>query len=261
MPSAITREAGPRPGAETIDLQEGNSHGILLLHGFGDTPQTLALLSRHLHDHGFDVKAPLLPGHGTSVGAFMESRRKDWLACARQELATLQETHLCVSIAGLSMGGAIAAVLAAENPDISSLVLIAPYLDVSAFQRFASASHWLWGPIAGVRKSSNPRSILNPDERAKNLGYGVYTGRLLYELWRLASQGRRALGHITVPTLLLQSRADPRIPPAVAERALAALAAREKKLQWIEGGGHIITVDYGRDKVFDEVTRWIKKEC
>ena len=33
--------------------------------------------------------------------------------------------------------------------------------------------------------------------------------------------------------------------------------AREKKLEWIEGGGHIITVDYGRDKVFEEVANWI----
>jgi carboxylesterase len=257
MSWASTSEAGIRSGAETIDLQEGNSHGILLLHGFGDTPQTLSLLSRYLNDNGFDVKAPLLPGHGTSVNAFMQSRRKDWLACARQELAMLTATHESVSIAGLSMGGAIAAILAAENPFLKSLVLIAPYLDVSAFQRFASASHWLWGPLAGVRKSSSPRSILNPEERAKNLGYGVYTGRLLYELWRLASEGRRALGRISVPTLLLQSREDPRIPPEVAERAFATLGTREKKLEWIEGGGHIITVDYGRDKVFEEVANWI----
>ena len=157
----------------------------------------------------------------------------------------------------------MAAILAAENPEICSLVLIAPYLDVSAFQRFASASYWLWGPLAGVRKSTSPRSILNPEERAKNLGYGVYTGRLLYELWRLASQGRRALSNVTAPTLLLQSKADPRIPPVVAERAMNALGAREKKLEWVEGGGHIITVDYGCDKVFDEVTKWMKAnaEC
>lgn len=261
MPSATTGDAGVRSGAETIDMQEGNSHGILLLHGFGDTPQTLRLLCHHLFEQGFDVKAPLLPGHGTSVSSFMQSRRRDWLACARQDLKSLQATHDRVSVAGLSMGGAIAAILAAENPQLCALVLIAPYLDVSAFQRFASASHWIWGPIAGVRKSSSPRSILNPEERAKNLGYGVYTGRLLYELWRLATQGRRALGRISIPTLLLQSKADPRIPPAIAERALDALGARDKKLEWIEGGGHIITVDYGRDKVFEAVASWMKKSC
>jgi carboxylesterase len=262
MSSASTAAAGTKPGAETIDLQEGNSHGILLLHGFGDTPQTLGLLARHLHDAGFDVKAPLLPGHGRSVDAFMTSTRREWLACGREELARMRKNHRSVSIGGLSMGGAIAAILAAESTeatDIESLVLIAPYLDMPVTARIASATHWIWGRAAGVRKSTSPRSILDPEERKKNLGYGAYTGRLLYELWRIAAQARRALRDVTVPTLLIQSKADPRIAPSVAERAFATLPATEKKLSWAEGGGHIITVDFGREKVFDEITGWIVK--
>lgn len=257
MTSAFIRNAGTIPGAETIDMQEGNPAGILLLHGFGDTPQTLGLLARHLHDSGLDVRAPLLPGHGTSVGQFLQSRRAEWLACAREELAQLRANHASVAVVGLSMGGALAVILAAEVPEITSLTLIAPYLDMPVKARIASASYWIWDGAGGARKSSSPRSILDPEERAKNLGYGVYSGRLLYELWRLAAQARQSLSRVTVPTLLIQSRADPRIAPAVAERAFAALGSEEKKLVWAEGGGHIITVDYGREKVFDEVKSWI----
>lgn len=244
-------------GAQTIDMQEGSPNGVLLLHGFGDTPQTLGLLARHLSASGYDVCAPLLPGHGRNVPAFLASRRSDWLVCARSEYARMRKSHETVSIAGLSMGGALAAILAAENDDVASLVLISPYLAMPASHRIASALHWVWGPIAGPRRSSNPRSILDPAEREKNLGYGVYSGRLLYELWRLAAQARRSLAGITAPTLLLQSRADPRIAPAVAEAAIAHIGAREKRLVWAEGGGHIITVDYGRDRVFEEVESWI----
>lgn len=257
MPSGLTTDAGTIAGAETIDMQEGNIHGILLLHGFGDTPQTLGLLASHLHYAGFDVRAPLLPGHGRNFEAFAGSRRADWLACAREELTHMRETHEAVSLAGLSMGGALAAILASESPELSALVLLAPYLDMPATHKIASASHWIWGSVAGVRKSTSQRSILNPEERAKNLGYGVYSGRLLFELWRLAIEARRALRNISVPTLVLQSRADPRIPSSVAERALAALASADKKLVWAEGGGHIITVDYGREKVFEEVKSWM----
>lgn len=238
-------------------MQEGNPHGILLLHGFGDTPQTLGLLARDLNSAGYDIRAPLLPGHGRSVEAFAISRRGEWLACAREECARLRETHASVSVAGLSMGGALAAILAAERKDIQSLVLIAPYLDMPVTHRIASASHWLWGGLAGMRKSSSPKSILDPGERARNLGYGAYSGRLLYELWRLAAQGRASLARIRAPTLVIQSRADPRIAPAVAERAFEALGAHEKRLVWAEGGGHIITVDYGRERVFAEVRSWI----
>lgn len=169
----------------------------------------------------------------------------------------MRNSHETVAIVGLSMGGALAAILAAENDDVTSLVLISPYLAMPVSHRIASALHWVWGPIAGPRKSSNPRSILDPAERKKNLGYGVYSGRLLYELWRLAAQARRSLAVIRAPTLLLQSRADPRIAPAVAEAAIQRIGAREKRLVWAEGGGHIITVDYGRDRVFEEVESWI----
>lgn len=239
-------------------MQEGNSHGILLLHGFGDTPQTLGLLARHLHASGFDVKAPLLPGHGRTVETFGNSRRADWLACARAELESMRAGHRRISLGGLSMGGAISAILAGESHDLTALVLMAPYLGMPVTHRIAAASHYMWGPIAGVRRSNSPGSILDAKERKKNLGYGAYTARLLYELWRLAAEGRRALASVTIPTLLLQSKLDPRIAPSIAERAFATLGSKEKKLCWVEGG-HIITVDNGRDKVFDEVTRWLRQ--
>jgi carboxylesterase len=246
-----------RKGAEAIEMQEGSPAGVLLLHGFGDTPQTLRLLAAHLHSHGYDVVAPLLPGHGRNVEVFKASRRTDWIDHARAEFAKIRACHDTVSVAGLSMGGALAAILAAEHPDISSLVLISPYLEMPTVHRIAAAFHPLWGPVAGVRPSSSPRSILDPEERAKNLGYGVYTPRLLYELGKTAAQAQRALKRITVPTLLIQSKEDPRIAPAVAEKAMSAITSQDKRLVWARGGGHIITVDYGRDAVFDEVQKWI----
>lgn len=258
MASEHTVDVGTISGAEGINLQEGNSHGVLLLHGFGDTPQTLTLLARELFASGYDVVAPLLPGHGTNVELFIRSRRTDWLACARVELTRMRENHESVALAGLSMGGALAVILAAETPDTPALVLMAPYLDMAPKAKLAAATQWFWSEAAGARRSTSPDSILDPEERAKSLGYGgVYSGRLLYELWRLSTMARRALADIRSPTLVIQSRTDPRVASAVAENALAAIGAEEKKLVWIEGAGHVITVDYGRAKVFEEVKSWI----
>ena len=244
-------------GAETIDLVGPGPCGVLLLHGFGDTPQTFGFLAKHLHSAGFGVRAPLLPGHGRSVQAFIGSRRGQWLAFARQEFAEFRGRYGTVGLAGLSMGGAIAAILAAENQDVPALVLIAPYLGMRLDYRAASASYWLWGPIVGTARSNSPSSIRDPVEREKNLGYGVYTGRLLYELWRLARGARLALPRIRTPTLVIQSKEDPRLSGSIAERAFASLGATEKRLVWMEGAGHIITVDYGRERVFREVCEWL----
>jgi len=245
------------PGAGTIDLQEEGSHGVLLLHGFGDTPQTLALLARRLTKSRYSVLAPLLPGHGRSMESFGNSRATEWIAAAKDAYIEMRSRHDSVSVVGLSMGGALAVVLAAEQHEIPALILIAPYLGMPALLRLAAATHWLWGGLAGEVNARNPRSIHDPIEREKNLAYGAVTGRELHELSTVVRRARKALANVRAPTLIIQSREDPRCPPEVAKFALEAVGSAEKKLVWTEGAGHIITVDYGRERVFGEVERWL----
>ena len=245
-------------GAETIDLQAEGSPGVLLLPGFGDTPQTVSLLARRLAKAGYSVLAPLLPGHGRTMEAFTKSRADDWVDAARGSLLEMRDRHAAVSIVGLSMGGALGVVMAAEVQDISSLILIAPYVGMPLQLRVAARTHWLWGRTAGEINARNPRSIRDPIEREKNIAYGAVTGRALFELSRIVKRAREALTDVTAPTLIVQSREDPRISPGVAEFELKELGAREKQLIWTEGAGHIITVDYGRERVFSEVEKWLQ---
>src|ERR1700694_3935450 len=161
-------QAAVLKGAETIDLQEEGSHGVLLLHGFGDTPQTLALLARRLHKAGYSVLVPLLPGHGRTMEAFTRSRADEWIDSARSSLLEMRDRSNAVSVVGLSMGGALAVLLAAEVRDISALILIAPYLGMPRLLRIAAATHWLWGRVAGEINARSPRSIHHTIESEKN---------------------------------------------------------------------------------------------
>ena len=54
-------------GATTIDLPTDGGRAVLMLHGFGDTPQTLEYLAAYVHAQGWAVRAPLLPGHGRTL--------------------------------------------------------------------------------------------------------------------------------------------------------------------------------------------------
>jgi carboxylesterase len=245
-------------GAETIDLREAGSHGVLLLHGFGDTPQTLSQLARTLKRAGYSVFVPLLPGHGRNMDAFIRSRAEEWIEAARSSLSELRGESEGVSVVGLSMGGALAVILAADARDISALILIAPYLGMPRLLHVAAVTHWLWGALAGELNGRSPLSIHDPIEREKNLAYGAVTGRGLFELSKVMSRARNALPDVTAPTLIVQSREDPRISPQVAQSALEKLGAKEKRLVWTEGAGHIITVDYGRERVFSEVEKWLR---
>jgi len=244
-------------GAGTIDMREEGSHGVLLLHGFGDTPQTLSPYAKHLAKSGFAVFAPVLPGHGRTFDAFMRSRADDWIRAAKDAFVEMRSRYRVVSVSGLSMGGALAVIIAAEYHDIASLVLFAPYLGMPRWLHGAAVTHWVWGRIVGPVRANSPRSIHDPIEREKNLSYGQVTGRAIFELLRVVKRARRALSQVVTPTLIIQSREDPRVSTSVVERAFKKLAAPEKKIVWTTGAGHIITVDYGRERLFSEAERWL----
>lgn len=162
-------------------------------------------------------------------------------------------------LAGLSMGGALAVILAAQIADLPSLVLLAPYLGMPLHVRAAAATHRLWSGSVGAIRASSPRSIHDPRERAANLAYGALTGRAVHELALLVAKARRSLSQVTAPTLIVQSQEDNRIPPRVARHALDALGSSSKRLVFTRGAGHIITVDYGRERVFAEVQNWLER--
>ena len=244
-------------GAEAIDMREEGSHGVLLLHGFGDTPQTLSLFAKHLSRAGVGVFAPLLPGHGRSMAQFTSSRADEWISAAEDAFVEMRSRYRTVSITGLSMGGALAVITAARYHDVASLVLFAPYLGMPRWLRVAAMTQWVWGRFVGPVSASSPLSIHDPIEREKNLAYGQVTGRTIRELARVVRRAHRSLKSVTAPTLIIQSREDPRVSPAVAERALKNLASTEKQIIWTTGAGHIITVDYGRERLFGEAERWL----
>ena len=248
-------------GAEPIALAHGpDAPALLLLHGGGDTPQTLRYLATYLHGRGYAVRAPLLPGHGRSIEDFARVNAADWLDAARASLRELRENHAWVGVVGLSMGGALAVRLAAEHADLPALGLLAPYLSMPRDVALAARLAPLWGFAVPYVRSLEPgarRSINDPEEDARNLAYGVFTPAALRALRTTVVRAFAALPRVVVPTLMVQSREDNRILPDDAQRAFDQLGARDKKLVWIEGAGHVITVDYGRDHVFETLGRWL----
>jgi carboxylesterase len=237
------------PGAEGFTREGSTGRALLLLHGFGDTPQTLRYLADHLHAAGFTVHAPLLPGHGRGLRDFAAASADDYARAAREALAQLRARAPWVGVIGLSMGGAIAARLAAESSDVRALALLAPYLMPPPAVTLVGRTAPLWSavvPYLGGRGGDT--SVHDPVARAASFAYGVFPPSAVRALCATAAAGRRALPSITVPTLVVNSREDNRIPYAVAESATASLAGPTER-HWVTGCGHVITVDYCRDVV------------
>ena len=248
-------------GAEGFVYERPGAPAVLLLHGAGDTPQTLRYLAAALYEHGFHVSAPLLPGHGRSIADFARVRADHLIDAARENYRDLRRAHPWLGVIGLSMGGALAVQIAAEHPDLPALGLVAPYLAMPAGITRVARLAWLWGPLVPVLQSAHGLSVLDPVERERTLSYGVFTPAALRALEATVRRGVAALPKVVAPTLMIQSREDNRIRETDAERVFALLGAREKRLQWITGAAHVITVDYGRDVVIASLTAWMESRA
>ena len=240
---------GVVPGAEGFTLDGTNGRALLLLHGFGDTPQTLRYLGERLHAEGFTIRAPLLPGHGRGLRDFAAASAEDYARAAAAELEQLRASSSWVGLIGLSMGGALAARLAGESRHVRVLALLAPYLTppppVTLVARMAPVWSMAVPYLAG---RGGEASVHDPVAREASFAYGVFPPRALRALCATAAAGRRALPTVSVPTLVVNSREDNRIPFALAEAATASLAGPTER-HWVAGCGHVITVDYCRDVV------------
>jgi carboxylesterase len=244
------------PGAGSIELTGTGKGAVLLLHGFGDTPQSLRHLAAHLNAAGLTVHAPLLPGHGRTPREFDAVTGDELIAAAATALASLRARSPDVALVGVSMEGAIAAILAAEEPP-PALVLIAPYLEMAPGAEWSTRMDWAWGWMGPFVRSGGDLSIRDPDERARSLSYGIVTSRVLRMLQGVARRGAAALPRVRVPTLMIQSRDDNRIAARAAERAFGRIGATEKRLEWADDGRHVLTVDVGYERVQELAAEWI----
>src|SRR3712207_4265861 len=240
------------PGAHPIDRPGQGKRAVLVLHGFGDSPHSVRYLVEHFCALGYAVRAPLFPGHGRRLADFARARAEEWAEFARAELNAMRTRYgdQNVALVGLSMGGALAATAAAKIPDLPVLVLIAPYLAMPARLRWLARLHWLIGPFAPYVRGRGERSIHDPVESAASIAYGVVTPRLGYELLRVVEHARQELPRVTAPTLVIASRLDNRIGPDDSQRAFYLLGCAERRIEFVENTGHVITVDFQRERVF-----------
>lgn len=127
-------------GFKTLKMGADDAPVFVLLHGFGGCADVWVGMAQDLQG---TVLAFDLPGHGAALGHSAAGRAAPMAAAIAEALvaADLPPVHLC----GHSMGGAVASLLAAQNPDhVASLLLLAPGgfgpdIDCDMLRHFAAA--------------------------------------------------------------------------------------------------------------------------
>lgn len=246
-------------GAEPVFVRGVRPGAVLILHGYNDSPQSVASLGNVLHDAGWTVRVPALPGHARTIQEFARSGAREWIDAARTEYRILRERHAHVAVCGLSMGGALALLLAAEHPDTAAVIGIAPYLHLSRPLRVLLALSPLAALGARYMSGGGGRSVHDTAAGSTMIAYRTSTPRLVRELAAVARQASAVLPQVHQPVLIVQSREDNRIRAQSTQRMFDRIGSTDKSLAWVTGAGHVITVDYGHEAVERDVAAWLEK--
>jgi carboxylesterase len=231
----------------------GGKTGILLIHGFTGTPSEMRPMGDFFKEKGYTVYAPLLAGHGKTPEDLEQTGWRDWWQSALDAYDEIRSKadldHLFV--AGLSMGGVLSLLLAAEKPMDGVIPMCAPVWvrDRRAFLAGFAYRFYRFKP-----KGNHP----DPEVDAYLVPFDRTPVKSVGELMKLLRWLKRNLPKVEVPALIIQSRQDETIRSRSAKYIYETISSRHKHLSWYEKSSHIITLDKERKKLFHEVDHFIK---
>lgn len=193
--------------------------GVLLLHGYSDSPYSLRGFAGMMRDAGGYVLGLRIPGHGTAPAALKYTTAEDMTAAVRLAMRHMKSVmgERPILIIGYSNGAALAlnydleAVEDATLPAPAGLVLLSPEIGIARAAAYASWQAWV-GDMLGLDKLAWS-SVLPEFDPFKYNSFAVNAGE---QAWRMTEKVRLGLDRLSAsgrlgevaPILAFQSAAD-----------------------------------------------------
>ena len=264
---------GARLGLQHWDAPGEPWAVVVGLHGMNDYSSAFHLAAEHWAGEGISTYAFDLRGFGRSPhrgvwpgAGLMDDDLRTITALVRQRFP-----HAIITVAGVSMGGAVAidAFASDRPPEADRLVLLSPAVWGWSSQPLSSrvalwtAAHTVPGlklnPPAFI--TDHIRASDNTDELIRmgkdpNLLWGARMDAL-YGLMNLMQKGWKETGELKVPTLYAYGARDQIIPKGAAFHAAAALPPADRTAYYADGY-HLLLIDLENPKVWDDVAAFIR---
>lgn len=238
------------PGAESLSAI-GGPIGVLVVHGFTGSPQSMRPLAEAYAAAGHTVEMPRLPGHGTSVDDMATTSWSDWYGeavGAYRDLASRTERVVAV---GLSMGGTIVCRLAIDHPEIAGIVPINAAVEYDAT---TAATVQQMIEAGEDRMPGIGADIADPDQ--DELAYDQVPLECLRSLLGVVQEVEGRLSEIRCPVLVMVSPEDHVVQPSSSE-LLATKVSGPVRTVVLDRSYHVATLDYDQQKILDESLQFI----
>jgi carboxylesterase len=225
---------------------------VVMLHGFTSSPGEMRVLAEHIHRHGYDVHAPLLPGHGTHERELNRIDHAQWTTAVQEVVQHHAHTRLVV-VVGQSLGGALA-LHEASRGVVAGVVALAPALQMP---RMSALARWI-APVVPTFPKFERRLHGFVDSTGVDAlwSYESTPLRAVQQIRMLAAHTTRKLPSITCPVLLCSAGRDNLLGAHACDLALRHLRSDVMHRHFARSG-HVLPLDAQRQEVGDAITQWL----
>jgi pimeloyl-ACP methyl ester carboxylesterase len=233
---------------------------VLLVHGAFTNAECWSHFLEDFEQHGIEVHALSLRGHGKSGGLLDASGVFEYVSDIRHVAKQLSRPPVLV---GHSMGGYLVQLYARMYP-LESMVLM------------ASLPPWGLGAVLGALAWRNPEdwwrflqyswqpSSLEPEDSAWKIVLGTAPDSRWVKRWEPQRESLRSAWELSIPllpfplrppkTLVLGATGDRLIAPSVVQ---ATAAYYDAQLEWFEIQGHAMMLDREWRQVSAVLRAWV----
>ena len=244
---------------------------VLLVHGLGAHSARWGFLAGHLAERGFASYAIELRGFGRTperpLGHIGSFRIWDRDILELGDIARRENPGKKIFLLGESMGGLLAFNLACRNADkFAGQVLIAPgfkngmkfppsvYLKLAAFILF-KPTMMIDLPFTSEMVTRDPDYLVvmnaNPDELR------VASLKCLFNFLPEQAGSGKLAKKLAVPTLFLIPGVDLLVDERAGRKMFQKLPLADKTLLEYPDMLHALSIDLGREKVFEDILDWV----
>ncbi|HLR81160.1 MAG TPA: alpha/beta fold hydrolase [Bacillota bacterium] len=227
--------------------------GCLMIHGFTGGPYELEPLASYLEQHtNWQIELPTLPGHGQKL-SLENISHEQWIEAIEKKFQQLQKKCDHVYVIGFSMGGMIAAYIAAKYP-VEKLVLLATSGKYLSFKQIGmDLANVIKDGVSGKLKDNQMYAHYK-----KKLGEVPIQAN--FEFLKLVRFTRKHLKKIESPVLIAQGQQDGMVPYKTAYYLDEEIPSKQKEVVLLERSKHLICLGSDKDILNRMVYNFLKDD-